>query len=137
MTTRKVSAVIFAKDSRRVAAFYREVLGACSESSDPGHEVLDCLGFHLVVHQIPDDLAQSILITTPPERRERTAVRLNFPIQDVEKARRRARELGGQIDELAPPWAADSQGFYLGFDPEGNVVGVVRANNMIERTHEE
>jgi predicted enzyme related to lactoylglutathione lyase len=128
VATNTVSAVLFAKNPRKVATFYREVLGASLQRSDPGHEVLNCRGFQLVVHQIPDDWAQLVVISTPPERRERTAVRLDFPVINIEEARQRARELGGQIDELAPPWAADAQSFFLGYDPEGNVVGVVPAN---------
>ena len=124
MGTSSVSAVLFAKDSHKVATFYREVMSASLHRSEPGFEVLDCLGFRLVVHQIPAALAESVEITTPPERRERTAVRLDFPVRDVEAARRRAKQLGGQIDESPPPWAAGQQSFFLGYDPEGNVVGV-------------
>jgi predicted enzyme related to lactoylglutathione lyase len=136
VATNTISAVLFAKDSRKLAAFYRDVLGASLQRTGPGHEVLNCLGFHLVVHQIPDDLARSVLITTPPERRERTAIRLNFPVDDVAHARRRAKELGGQIDDLPPPWAAEGERFFLGHDPEGNVVGVMPANQSLERARE-
>jgi predicted enzyme related to lactoylglutathione lyase len=134
VVTNTVSAVLFVKDLRKVASFYREVLGASLLSSDPDHEVLNCLGFHLVVHQIPMELAQWVEITTPPVRRERTAVRLDFPVVDIEESRRRAQRLGGQIDDLPPPWATGDHGFFLGYDPEGNVVGVMPANKSLERT---
>jgi predicted enzyme related to lactoylglutathione lyase len=125
VATSTVSAVLFAKDLRKVARFYREVMGASLHRSDAYHEALDCLGFRLVVHQIPQEFAQSIEISTPPERRENAALRLDFPVDHIELARRLAKELGGQIDELAPPWAAETQSFFLGYDPEGNVVGVM------------
>lgn len=133
MATNKVSAVLFAKDLRRVASFYREVFGARQLRNDSDHELLDCLGFQLVVQRIPRAFAHSIVLTTPPQRRERTAVRLNFPVGDIAKSRRDAERLGGQIDDRPPPWANDDGSFFLGYDPEGNVVGVMPADKSLER----
>jgi hypothetical protein len=136
VATNSVSAVLFAKSSRRVATFYREVLGASTLDRGDHYESLDCQGFHLLVQQIPDALAQSVEISTPPDRRERTAVRLDFPVADIEIARLSARRLGGHVDEVPPPWAADSTHIYLGYDPEGNVIGLMPANTSFERTRE-
>jgi predicted enzyme related to lactoylglutathione lyase len=131
-----VSAVLFAKDLQRVASFYREVFGASVLRRDSEHEVLSCLGFHLVVHQIPKEFVQSMAVTTPPERRERGAVRLDFPVADLEVSRRNAQRLGGQIDASPPSWAADDGSFFLGYDPEGNAIGVMPANKSLEHTRE-
>jgi hypothetical protein len=90
------------------------------------HETLDCLGFRLMVNQIPFVLAQSIALATLPERRERSAVRLDFPVADIVKSRQNAERLGGQIDGS----------FFLGYDPEGNVVGVVLDDNAVEPRRE-
>lgn len=127
MATHSVSAVLFANDLGRVAAFYREVFGASVLRGDADHEVLDCHGFHLMVHQIPPAFARSIVISSPPERRERTALRLNFPVDNIDQARRNAQRLGGQIDDRSPPWATGGN-FFLGYDPEGNVIGVKPAD---------
>jgi hypothetical protein len=43
-----VSAVLFAKDARRVATFYFEVFGAKVLASDEHHSLLDCRGFQLL-----------------------------------------------------------------------------------------
>jgi catechol-2,3-dioxygenase len=40
MATNSVSAVLFAKNLGRVAAFYREVFGASVLRGDPNHELL-------------------------------------------------------------------------------------------------
>jgi hypothetical protein len=88
------------------------------------HESLEYRGFHLLVQQIPGALAEAIEIATPPVRREATAVRLDFPVADIELARVNARRLGGHIDERPPPWAGDRTDIYLGYDPEGNVIGL-------------
>lgn len=128
MASNTVSAVLFAKDLQRVAAFYREVLGARTLDSSVAHETLDCHGFHLMLHQIPFELAVSIDISSPPERRERTAVRLDFTVNDIARARQAARRLGGLVDDQPPPWAADSAHIHLGYDPEGNVIGLKSAD---------
>ena len=47
MATDMVSAVLFAKDLRRIAAFNRQVLGGKSLHSSAAHETLDCQGFRL------------------------------------------------------------------------------------------
>ena len=128
MKANSVSAVLFAQDLRRVAPFYRQVLNATSLDSSAFHETLDCHGFHLMLHQIPAALASSMEIASPPERRERTAIRLDFRIRDIHQAREAARRLGGRVDDDPPPWAAESAHIYLGYDPEGNVIGLKPAD---------
>jgi predicted enzyme related to lactoylglutathione lyase len=134
VATNAVSAVLFAKSSHRIAMFYREVLGARSLDRSDDHESLECQGFRLLVQRIPDALAASIEIATPPRRREQTAVRLDFTIADIELARARATQLGGHVDDRPPPWARDTALIYLGYDPEGNVIGLKPANKSVERT---
>lgn len=123
METCPISAVLFAKDHRRVAAFYMDVFDATVAVQDDHHTSLEIAGFRLVVQQIPTQMARQIHIEDPPKRREHGAVRLTFPVRDVGKRRARAKKLGGQIDEQPPKWAEHGSTFYLGADPEGNVVG--------------
>jgi len=120
-----VSAVLFAKDLRKVATFYTRVCSAQVKNEDAQHADLDCGGFQLIVHQIPDHYAKAVIISDPPLRREHGAVRLNFPLADVAASRAVARSLGGEIDERPPPWAATDAHFHLGHDPEGNVFGAL------------
>jgi catechol-2,3-dioxygenase len=47
-----VSAVLFAKDAKKVAAFYVEALGFSCTSSDSQHSALRCQGFELIIQQI-------------------------------------------------------------------------------------
>jgi predicted enzyme related to lactoylglutathione lyase len=119
-----VSAVLFAKDLRKVASFYTRVFSARVVREDADHADLDCGGFRLVVHQIQEHIAKNVVVTNPPRRRENGAVRLDFPIGDLAHSRSVARSLGGEIDEQPPPWAGNDTGFRLGCDPEGNVFGV-------------
>ena len=125
MNKPQVSAVLFASDLDSLAGFYQEVFGIRASRRDMEHALLDFNGFELVIHQIPKHLLEPR--TSPLERRERSAIRLNFPVADTTYARREAQRLGGIIDELPPPWAGSDTSFHLGHDPEGNVFGVASA----------
>ena len=124
MNCNMVSAVMFTRDQRSIAAFYKAVLGATVEADGAEYTVLSCAGFEFVVHQIPRDLLSPATAGEPIQRRERSALRLNFPIVDLSRARREAGRLGGGIDDEPPPWAGGDTTFYLGQDPEGNVFGL-------------
>jgi predicted enzyme related to lactoylglutathione lyase len=124
MEVSQVRAVLFAKDLEKVAAFYAGALEMTRTSSDKDHAVLSCNGFELVVHQIPKHIADTIEIKKPPERRERSAIRLDYPVSSIEVSRRLARAFGGAIDDAPPAWAERGASFYFGHDPEGNQFGV-------------
>jgi hypothetical protein len=103
MEPSKVSAVLFAKNLRRVADFYERALGMTCTHSDGAHAVLDCHGFDLMVQQIPTDIADAIVLGQPVVRRVGSAIRLNFPVKSIEQARAIARSLGGELDDAPPP----------------------------------
>jgi predicted enzyme related to lactoylglutathione lyase len=123
MESSNVSAVLFAKDLKRVAAFYSQALGMTCSVSDEHHWALQGYGFHLIVHQIPKHIADKVAVRQPPERRVWGAIRLNFPVRSIADSRRTARSLGGEVDDAPPEWADRSANFFLGYDPEGNVFG--------------
>ncbi len=124
----EMSAVLFVKEARRAKLFYIEALGGSLLREDEHHAVIDWQGFHLVVHQIPPQLASSVVVSVPPERREAASLRLDYPVGDMVKARAAAKRLGGQIDDAPPAWAEAGLPFFLGYDPEGNVFGAKTAN---------
>ena len=124
MESAGVSAVLFVADLKRVSAFYTQTLGMTCVASDECHFSLDCRGFNLIVHQLPKHIADGTVPAQPPERRVEAAIRLNFPVRDIEEARRVARRLGGQINDVPPEWADPQQKVFLGHDPEGNVFKV-------------
>jgi len=121
-----LSAVLFAKDARRVARFYVEVCSATIRAQDEEHVALDVQDTRLIIHRIPSHPGSSF--ADPPLRREAAAIRLDFVVADIVEARRRAGALGGQIDDTPPPWTDGQSGFFLGFDPEGNVFGMFHAH---------
>jgi predicted enzyme related to lactoylglutathione lyase len=117
----RVSAVLFAKDLRRTTDFYAKALCMTCTASDEYHSRLDCHGFDLVIQQIPSALLRRDSAELATARRDQAAMRLNFPLSNIEEARRSARALGGEIDTVPPPWAGTSANIFLGHDPEGNV----------------
>jgi len=119
-----VSAVLFVKDLRTVASFYATALEMTVIASDEYHWRLECHGFELVVHQIPQPMAANIVLERPPKRRTWGAIRLDYPVADIEKSRNAARALGGDIDVAPPEWADRNANFFFGYDPEGNQFGV-------------
>jgi len=125
MNTRpKPSAVIFAKDIDRMARFYMDVAEMTEVSRDKDHIVLNEDGFQIVVHGIPTKIAATIQITTPPEIREETPIKICLPVTSIEYARNKAAELGGRIGPKAKEWVARGFRACDGNDPEGNVFQV-------------
>jgi predicted enzyme related to lactoylglutathione lyase len=124
MGSSNVSAVLFAKDLKKVAEFYTQALGMTCGFSDEYHWALKGCGFDLIVHQIPMHMSSEIKIQQPPERRVWGAIRLDFPVESITGSRKIARSLGGDVDDTPPEWADSSANFFLGYDPEGNVIGV-------------
>jgi predicted enzyme related to lactoylglutathione lyase len=125
MKSGQVSAVLFVKDLAAVAAFYAKALGMNVVAGDEYHTRLDCVGFELVVQQIPRQIADGISIDRPPQRRTTSAMRLDYPVRDIVESRRLARSLGGGIDDAPPGWASPNASFFFGYDPEGNQFGVM------------
>jgi predicted enzyme related to lactoylglutathione lyase len=118
----KPGAVLFAKDLPRVAKFYEGVAGFLTVHTGAGLIVLESANQQLVLHGIPKAVAKTIVISSPPRRREDTAVKLIFPVASIAEARRQAVALGGELDPEKKEF--EVRGFRAcdGHDPEGNVV---------------
>jgi predicted enzyme related to lactoylglutathione lyase len=123
MERRHVSAVLFARDYLRLAAFYRDVVGLALSGQFEDHALLNYPGFTLVVHQIPARYLKETT-TTPPRRREGGAIKLWFPIDDLDRVRRSAAALGGAFDPPETEWMYGKERTCMGHDPEGNVFQV-------------
>ena len=116
------SVVIFAKNKKRVSAFYRETLGLTATVEEPSHDVLCGSGVELVIHAIPRKYATDIVISKPPKVREDTAIKPAFYVADLEVVRAAAEKTGGFVKPRDQAW--DIRGCVVldGHDPEGNVV---------------
>lgn len=119
---RHSGAVIFAKDIRRVAAFYEHLCALAVVDAHSDHIVLESGAVQLVIHGIPLRIAQDIHITQPPAVREETPIKLFFPVASLAEARALAAQWGGQLLPVGREWEARGFRACDGHDPEGNVV---------------
>ena len=118
----RASAVIYAKNTASVSAFYAAVLGFEVSVSDEQYVVLESPPQQLVIVAIPKRIAESIEIASPPGRRENTPIKLAFFVASISVARAAAARFGGELNAPEREW--QFQGFRVcdGHDPEGNVV---------------
>jgi predicted enzyme related to lactoylglutathione lyase len=115
-------AVIFAKDPARVAKFYEDLVPMTVTRREPDHVVLESPVAQLVVHAIPRQIADSIEIASPPERRTQTPIKLFFAVESLAGVRARAAALGAALDAPEREWEWEGCRICDGHDPEGNVV---------------
>ena len=115
-------AIVHAKDIVRLSQFYAAVTGLEIVHEVDDHVVLESETHELVIVAIPAATAARIVITVPPQRRENTAFKLTFAVDDLATARTAARAAGGDLDAPEKEW--DFQGLRVcdGIDPEGNVI---------------
>jgi len=116
------SLVIYAKNKKRVSAFYQAVAGFELVTSDSSHDLLTGPCGDLVVHTIPKPIAAGIAIARPPVLREGSAIKPVFPVADLDTARVAARKGGGGIRGAEAVWAWRGCLQVSGWDPEGNVL---------------
>ena len=122
-----IGAVLYAMDLRRLVEFYSAVACLDVQSVQEGFAVLSGESSRLVIVRIPKHIAASIDISTPPERREDTPVKLVFSVEDIAIVRNRAAERGGAIAAVEREWEFEGTKVCDGHDPEGNVFQVRQA----------
>jgi predicted enzyme related to lactoylglutathione lyase len=116
----RVGVLIYAKQLAVVSLFYERVLGACVLHADAEHRVLQSPDVQLVIHAIPPQFAESIIIDAPPVPREGQAIKPFFTVESLAAAERIAEECGGRV--WGPVWPGPGLRVRNVCDPEGNVV---------------
>jgi predicted enzyme related to lactoylglutathione lyase len=116
----RTGVLFYAKDLRAVSAFYEGVLGATLVHSDSEHRVLQSPDVQLIIHAIPPQYSNSIVIQVPPEPREEQAIKPFFTVQTLAAAERRVEQLGGRL--CGPVWPGPGVRVRHVCDPEGNIV---------------
>ena len=121
MNTHQGGVVIYAKDTKRVATFYEHVasMRVCRTAED--HVVLESGPFQLVVVRIPERIAKTITIESPPARRENGVIKPLFYVENIAHAREVAVKYGGALNGAGREWRFDGATVCDGCDPEGNV----------------
>ncbi len=114
--------VVFAKNKKRVSAFYQQTLGLSVEESDTSHDLLRGQGYEVVVHSIPRKYAAGISISNPPEPRQETPFKPTFVVPSLAAVRTAAEATGGHLKPEAGAWHFRGHVVLDGWDPEGNIV---------------
>jgi len=110
---------VYAKDAERVAGFYQAIAGMARLKTSAELIVLASADIQLLVHAIPEPIASEITITSPPQRREDSALKFFFTVPSLDAARAAAARLGGEV--FAENWQGPGFVVCNAVDPEGNV----------------
>jgi predicted enzyme related to lactoylglutathione lyase len=116
----RAGVLIYAKDLARMSTFYETLLDATVLHADGDHRVLQSEDAQLIVHAIPAQYAEGIVITTPPEPREEQAIKPFYTVPDLESAERIVAECGGVL--CGPVWPGPGMRVRNVADPEGNII---------------
>lgn len=114
--------VLFAKNKKKVSAFYRQTLGLQAVEEEPSHDLLQGPGIEIVIHTIPRRIAADISITRPPQVRAETPLKPTFVVADLAAVRAAAEMTGGWLKPEAQAWQIRGATVLDGHDPEGNVL---------------
>ncbi|MBL8540010.1 MAG: glyoxalase/bleomycin resistance/dioxygenase family protein, partial [Betaproteobacteria bacterium] len=106
----------------RLAQFYEAVVGFRRLHESAELIVLQSPDIQLLVHAIPPHIAKDIVIASPPERREKTALKFFFSVPSLSRAREIAAGLGGEV--FSENWQGPGFVVCNAMDPEGNVFQV-------------
>jgi predicted enzyme related to lactoylglutathione lyase len=114
-----IGAVLYATDLGRLVDFYSSVAGIEPQVIEKGYAILASGPSQFVIVRIPKRIADTIDVTTPPEVREDTPLKLVFGVENITHARDRVAELGGAMKEHE--WQFNGAKVCDGHDPEGNI----------------
>ena len=113
---------IYANDAERVAKFYESVATMTRLHENNELIVLQSADIQLLVHKLPEHIAAEIAITSPPTKRDTSALKFFFTVPSLGEARSIATDLGGDI--LHENWRGPGFIVCNAIDPEGNVFQV-------------
>jgi predicted enzyme related to lactoylglutathione lyase len=117
------AAVIYVKDLSRMRPFYETCFALRLENPEEDDlSVLVSEDWELSLVAMPKEIAETVFISTPPERRKAAAIKLAFEVESLEGLRPAILAAGGQMDTPECAWEFRDQRHLDCLDPEGNVV---------------
>jgi predicted enzyme related to lactoylglutathione lyase len=117
-----LSLVVYAKDMKAVSEFYTAILDLSEAEAAADFKLLIGPGVELSVVRIPEAIASSIVVSSPPAVREETPLKFSFLVVNLSQAIVRASSAGGSFKPLESAWSWRGMRHLDGHDPEGNVV---------------
>lgn len=112
--------LFYAKNLLSVSAFYQEVLGAAVLHADIEHHVLQSPDVQLIIHAVPEQYRDSIVIEVPPVARDEQAIKPFFTVESLARAESVVEQCGGRV--CGPVWPGPGMKVRNVCDPEGNIV---------------
>ena len=110
---------VYAKDVERLASFYESVATMARLHATEELVVLQSRDIQLLVHRSPTPIADSIVITSPPQRREDSALKFFFTVDNLLETGELIARLGGVV--FPEQWQGPGFVVNNACDPEGNV----------------
>jgi predicted enzyme related to lactoylglutathione lyase len=112
--------VIFSVNVRRAAAFYEAVLGALSVVELSGDIRLVNDQDEVLIHSLPETIAATIQISTPPAARDGTPIKPVFDVESLDVALEGVSNKGGVVTGRSFSDGGLERHDVL--DPDGNVI---------------
>ncbi len=119
---RQQGLVVFAKNKKKVSAFYQATLELEVRESASSHDLLQGRGHEVVVHSIPRKYASGITIAKPPQPRDETPFKPTFIVASLAAVRDAVEKTGGFLKPDSAAWRFRGHVVLDGWDPEGNIV---------------
>jgi hypothetical protein len=115
-----IHATVFAKDQELLVTFYRQ-FGFVPTLTEPDDVAVltdgDC---ELTIVSIPPHISRDIEISSPPQVRSQTPIKLTFIVAALDDALERAQHFGGSTADFKR-WSMEGFDIQDCVDPEGNV----------------
>jgi predicted enzyme related to lactoylglutathione lyase len=116
----KSGVLFYAKNLKAVSAFYETLLNAKVLHADEMHRVLQSPDAQLIIHAIPPQYADDIVIAVPPMPREDQAIKPFFTVDCLDTTVAQVEALGGVV--VGPIWPGPGMRVRNVCDPEGNII---------------
>jgi predicted enzyme related to lactoylglutathione lyase len=113
---------LYAKNLQGLAEFYESVLGMSRAHASGDLIVLNSPDIQIIVHAMPPAIAESVTITSPPQKRENSAMKFFFTVPSIAAVESIAVTLGGEV--FPEQWEGPGFNVRNACDPEGNVFQV-------------
>ncbi len=115
-----LAAVLYAKNLDRLVELYTTLGLVVDEFQHGDYAVLTAPGVELSIVQVPEPVASQIEISSPPQVRSRTPIKLVFFVSSIEPTLLAAARLGGRIGDGSKRWQFRDHAVQDAVDPEGN-----------------
>jgi predicted enzyme related to lactoylglutathione lyase len=114
------SLVIFSVDVRRLATFYEAVLGVSATHEPSGDIRLLNDREEVLIHSVPEKIAEKVEISVPPQPRDGSAIKPVFDVGSLETALEEVAANGGVV--TGRTFSLDGLTRHDVLDPDGNVI---------------